>query len=93
LEMGTNFSKEESVFQLLTGLPQNPEWRMFKFQIEQRLHDVYSGTIITSALNNSGSISATFQHNPMTFESCLTWICGEALCQINEKALAGPGSE
>ncbi|KIK95568.1 hypothetical protein PAXRUDRAFT_125410, partial [Paxillus rubicundulus Ve08.2h10] len=93
LKMGTNFSKEESIFQLLTGLPQSPEWRMFKSQIEQCLHDAYSETVITSALNNGSSISATFQHNLMTFESCSTWICGEVSCQINEKALAGPGSE
>ncbi|KAF8833427.1 hypothetical protein BDN67DRAFT_876164, partial [Paxillus ammoniavirescens] len=33
LEMGANFSEEESVFQLLTGLPQSPEWRMFKSQL------------------------------------------------------------
>ncbi|KIK79078.1 hypothetical protein PAXRUDRAFT_162253 [Paxillus rubicundulus Ve08.2h10] len=85
LEMGTNFSKEESVFQLLTRLPQHPEWRMFKSQIEQCLHNEYSGTVITSTLNNGSSISATFQHNPMTFESCSTRICGEASRQMNEK--------
>ncbi|KIK90601.1 hypothetical protein PAXRUDRAFT_78893, partial [Paxillus rubicundulus Ve08.2h10] len=67
LEMGTNFSEEESIFQLLTGLPQSPEWRMFKSQLEQWLHDTYSGTVITSDLNSSRSISVTFQHNPMTF--------------------------
>ncbi|KAF8834253.1 hypothetical protein BDN67DRAFT_873572, partial [Paxillus ammoniavirescens] len=39
LEMGANFSEEESVFQLLTGLPQTSEWRMFKSQVEQRLHN------------------------------------------------------
>ncbi|KIK79507.1 hypothetical protein PAXRUDRAFT_79907, partial [Paxillus rubicundulus Ve08.2h10] len=93
LEMGANFSEEESVFQLLTGLPQSPEWRMFKSQLEQQLHDAYSGTIITSALNSGGSISATFQHNPMTFESCSTRICGEASHQLNEKNLTGPESE
>ncbi|KIK92933.1 hypothetical protein PAXRUDRAFT_115552, partial [Paxillus rubicundulus Ve08.2h10] len=93
LEMGANFSEEESVFQLLTGLPQTSEWRMFKSQVEQRLHDTYFGTVITSALNNGGSISATFQYNPMTFKSCSTHICGEASCQLNEKTLAGPGSE
>ncbi|KIK90654.1 hypothetical protein PAXRUDRAFT_151449 [Paxillus rubicundulus Ve08.2h10] len=93
LEMGTNFSEEESVFQLLTGLPQSFEWRMFKSQLEQWLHDAYSGTIITSALNSGGSISVTFQHNPMTFKSCLMCICGKASCQLNEKNLTGPGSE
>ncbi|KIK90655.1 hypothetical protein PAXRUDRAFT_151427, partial [Paxillus rubicundulus Ve08.2h10] len=93
LKMCANFSEEESVLQLLTGLPQNPEWRMFKSQIEQHLHDAYSGTVITSTLNNGGSISATFQHNPMTFESCSTRICGEASHQINKKALSRPGSE
>ncbi|KIK81355.1 hypothetical protein PAXRUDRAFT_156295 [Paxillus rubicundulus Ve08.2h10] len=35
LEMGANFSEEESVFQLLTGLPLSSEWRMFKSQLEQ----------------------------------------------------------
>ncbi|KIK95343.1 hypothetical protein PAXRUDRAFT_140857, partial [Paxillus rubicundulus Ve08.2h10] len=93
LEMGANFSEEESVFQLLTQLPQSSEWRMFKSQVEQRLHDVYSGTVISSALNHGGSISATFQHNPLTFESCSTRICSEASRQLNEKALASPGSE
>ncbi|KIK82112.1 hypothetical protein PAXRUDRAFT_154518, partial [Paxillus rubicundulus Ve08.2h10] len=84
---------EESVFQLLTGLPQSLEWRMFKSQLEQWLHDAYSGTVITSALNSSGSISVTFQHNPMTFESCSTCICSEASHQLNEKNLIGPRSE
>ncbi|KIJ05363.1 hypothetical protein PAXINDRAFT_93574 [Paxillus involutus ATCC 200175] len=92
-EMGANFSEEESVFQLLTGLPQSSEWRMFKSQVKQQLHNAYSGTVISSALNHGGSISATFQHNPLTFESCSTRICSEASCQLNEKALAGPGSE
>ncbi|KIK78146.1 hypothetical protein PAXRUDRAFT_164782, partial [Paxillus rubicundulus Ve08.2h10] len=88
LKMGANFS-EESVFQLLTGLPLPSEWRMFKSQLEQQLHDAYSGTIegtlylftiITSALGVGNSISATFQHNAMTFNSCSTHICGEASC-------------
>ncbi|KIK74966.1 hypothetical protein PAXRUDRAFT_174232, partial [Paxillus rubicundulus Ve08.2h10] len=35
LEMGANFSEEESVFQLLTGLPLSSEWRMFKSLLEQ----------------------------------------------------------
>ncbi|KAF8836927.1 hypothetical protein BDN67DRAFT_910177, partial [Paxillus ammoniavirescens] len=74
LKMGANFSKEELAFQLLTGLPQTSEWRMFKSQVEQHLHDAYSRTIITSVFNNGGFISATFQHNPMTSESCLTCI-------------------
>ncbi|KAF9223356.1 hypothetical protein BS17DRAFT_671238, partial [Gyrodon lividus] len=30
LEMGVNFSEEESVFQLLTGLPLSSKWRLFK---------------------------------------------------------------
>ncbi|KIK94330.1 hypothetical protein PAXRUDRAFT_111153, partial [Paxillus rubicundulus Ve08.2h10] len=93
LETGAKFSEEESVFQLLTGLPQTSKWRMFKSQIEQRLHDGYLGTMITSALNNGASISATFQHNPITFELCSTRICGEVSRQLNEKTLAGPGSE
>ncbi|KIK91867.1 hypothetical protein PAXRUDRAFT_111462, partial [Paxillus rubicundulus Ve08.2h10] len=93
LEMGANFSEEESVFQLLTGLPLSSKWRMFKSQLEQRLHDAYSGTVITSALGVGNSISATFQHNAMTFNSCSTHICGEVSCQLNDKALAGPGSE
>ncbi|KIJ10393.1 hypothetical protein PAXINDRAFT_35786, partial [Paxillus involutus ATCC 200175] len=78
LKMGANFSEEESVFQLLIGLPQTSKWRMFKSQIEQQLHNAYSGTVITSALNNGTSISATFQHNPITFELCSMRICGEA---------------
>ncbi|KIK96191.1 hypothetical protein PAXRUDRAFT_117306, partial [Paxillus rubicundulus Ve08.2h10] len=93
LEMGANFSEEESAFQLLIGLPQTSEWRMFKSQVKQWLHDACSGTVITSALNNGGSISATFQHNPLTFESCSTCICSEASHQLNEKALASPGFE
>ncbi|KIK81745.1 hypothetical protein PAXRUDRAFT_155315, partial [Paxillus rubicundulus Ve08.2h10] len=28
-----------------------------------------------------------------TFKLCSTWIFGEASCQMNKKALAGPGSE
>ncbi|KAF9227041.1 hypothetical protein BS17DRAFT_860915 [Gyrodon lividus] len=91
--MGANFSKEESVFQLLTGLPLSSEWRLFKLQIEQHLHDADSRTVITSALGARASISTTFQHNAMTFNSCSTRICGEASCQLNKKALNGPGSE
>ncbi|KIK78273.1 hypothetical protein PAXRUDRAFT_164425, partial [Paxillus rubicundulus Ve08.2h10] len=60
LEMGANFSEEVSVFQLLSGLPQTSEWRMFKSQIEQWLHDAYLGTMISSTLNNGSSISAIF---------------------------------
>ncbi|KIK96478.1 hypothetical protein PAXRUDRAFT_138349 [Paxillus rubicundulus Ve08.2h10] len=93
LEMGANFSEEESVFQLLTGLPLSSEWRMFKSLLEQQLHDAYSGTVITSTLGAGNSISATFQHNAMTFDSCSTRICGEASRQLNKKALTGPGLE
>ncbi|KIL00098.1 hypothetical protein PAXRUDRAFT_776086 [Paxillus rubicundulus Ve08.2h10] len=35
LEMGANFSEEESVFQLLIGLPLSSKWRMFKSQLKQ----------------------------------------------------------
>ncbi|KIK89779.1 hypothetical protein PAXRUDRAFT_802083 [Paxillus rubicundulus Ve08.2h10] len=91
LEMGANFSEEDSVFQLPTRLPLSSKWRLFKSQIEQHLHDTYSGTVIMSTLGAGTSISATFQHNAMTFNSCSTHICGEAYCQLNEKALSGPG--
>lgn len=94
--MGTSYSDEEAVFNILTGLPSSSSWQLFRTQLEQRMHDSFSATVVSSVLTGSGNpITASFQTNALTFESCTARITAEAsrMINIHPTTASGPGSE
>lgn len=92
--MGATYSNEEAVFHLLTGLPSAAVWQQFKSQLEQRMHDVFSATVVSSAVAAGAPVAATLRMDAFTFENCAARITAEAVRQLNERAsVSGPGSE
>jgi hypothetical protein len=92
--MGATYSDEEAVFHLLTGLPTTSAWQQFRTQLEQRMHDNFSATMVSAAVATGAPVPATIQTGALTFENCAARITAEAARQVNAKTvLSGPGSE
>jgi hypothetical protein len=92
--MGATYSDEESVFNLLSRLPSTSSWQQFRTQLEQRMHDTFSATVMSSTLNSGAPVSASVQTSSLTFESCTARITAEATRLLNARSItSGPGSE
>jgi len=93
--MGAAYSDEEAVFNLPTGSPSSPAWQLFHTQLEQRMHNSFSATIVSSSISSGAPILASFQTNSITFDSCTSRISSEATRMLNVQptVIPGPGSK
>ncbi|KAG1800683.1 uncharacterized protein BJ212DRAFT_1218920, partial [Suillus subaureus] len=82
-EMAITFTDDKAVFLLLQGLPQTPEWIIFKCMTIT----MYSSS---STPTTSSSATATVK---MTFTTVAASLSEEANCIQGEWKLNGPGSE
>lgn len=89
--MGATYSDKEAVFNLLSGLSTSSALQLFHMQLEQHMHDSFSATVISSALSSGNPISASFQTNGLTFDSCMAQITAEAAHMVNTHPIGTPG--
>ena len=92
--MGATYSNEEAVFHLLSGLPASPIWQQFRSQLEQRMHDTFSATVVSSTIGGGAPVPAMLSAGALTFEDCVARITAEATCHVNKQSMiSGPGSD
>ena len=82
--MGVNYSNNESIFNLLQGLPAGVEWEIFKEFTMNRM-----STSATSTTSATSSLTST----PLTFNDVVKLFTEKANTIVRRRKLAGPGSE
>jgi len=84
LHMGVTYTVEESIFDLLQGLPEGVDWEIFREFMLNKL----TQSSVTSSTTPSSSTSPKF-----TFEDATKLLAEKANAIVGRRKLAGPGSE
>lgn len=82
-QMGVTYTGEESIFDLLQGLPQVVEWEIFHKLTMNKL------SLSSIATTSTGSTSSS---NPFTFDNAIKLLSEKANAIIGRRKLEGPGS-
>jgi transposase InsO family protein len=84
IQMSVTYSNDESIFDLLQGLPDIIEWEIFKEFTMNRM-SITSGTTTSSTTSTSTT--------PLTFEDVTKLFTEKANTIVGRRKLAGPSSE
>lgn len=85
LQMGVKYTMEESIFDILQGLPDGVEWQIFR---ELTLNKLLISNSVTLSSTSSPLTSVSF-----TFKDAIKLLLDKANAIIRRRKLAGPGSE
>ena len=80
--MGITYSNDESIFDLLQGLPDGVEWQIFKEFTMNRM-----------SISSTSTTSTTTPSTPLTFDAVAKLFMEKANAIVGRRKLAGPGSE
>ena len=82
IQMGIIYSNDESIFDLLQGLPDGIEWQIFK-----------EFTMNCMSISSTSTRSTTTPSTPLTFDTVTKLFTEKANAIIRRRKFAGPGSE
>ena len=93
LQMGVSYTTDESVFDLLQGLPDGIEWEIFrKFTMNTPSLNSTSSTLVSSSTTSS-SMSPPSPPSSFTFTDASKLLLEKANAIVGCRKLVGPGSE